>query len=213
MSNPNKLTLEKALETYGSTTNDFFSLKNDKDTAVVRFLYDGMDDLDWYVVHACLIGEKKRWVLCTQESDCPLCQKGNAPTVRLFLQVEDLRDGKVKTWERGKTFVSQITSLMNRYKPLYQTQIEVERNGKPKDPKTSYMLFPLEKEPNLKAADLPEKQVLVGENGFILQKNREDMLKIAEGTFVYERVESPPTANPNGPAAQPRRRAEGQEVF
>lgn len=216
MSNKPKMSLKDAAEKFGGGNNDFFSLKDDGDTSTVRFMYEGEDDLDWYVVHPVDINEKKRWVLCTQEADCPLCKAGNKPILKMFLQLLDDEDGKVKTWERGKTFVPIIISLINRYEPLHKRQFEVERHGKKGDPKTTYQLYALDPD-GKELSDLPEKQELVGENGFILDKSLEDMQAMADGTFEYEPVENPPakgrTADKAPAKPARRRRTEGENVF
>ena len=37
--------------------------------------------------------------------DCPLCKAGNKTQEKLFIQLYDEDDGKIKVWERGKNFV------------------------------------------------------------------------------------------------------------
>lgn len=186
-----KRNLAEALEKYkGSGNNDFFQLENDKDTAVVRFLYgDSEEDLDWYPVHPVEIGGKKRYVLCTEEADCPLCQANNRVQLKLFLQLVDDKDGKVKTWERGQKFIPKILGLMNRYGALYTRKFEVERNGKKGDTGTTYELYNFDPD-DVKWDELPEKQELVGPQGFVLELSNEDMEAVADGTFKFTPVEN-----------------------
>lgn len=192
--------LEEAMERYGnSDRNDFFSLKNDGDTAVVRFLYGGEEDLEWYIVHQVEIEGKKRWVQCPETSDCPLCKSGNKPQIKLFLQLLDDKDGKVKTWERGKKFIPKILGIINRYGNLYSRKFEIQRNGKAGSTDTTYELYPLDPD-SIKLEDLEERQELLGVNGFILQKEQEDLVKIAQGTYTYEPVENPPRRPATPPA-------------
>lgn len=177
----------------GDGKNKFFTLKNDKDTAIVRFLHEGEEDLDWYVVHAVEIEGKKRYVKCTEEGDCPLCKAGNKPQLKLFLQLVQKGDeeGVIRTWERGQKFIPKVLSFINRNGNLCSQAVEIERLGKKGDTNTDYQLYNLEKD-NKTLADLPKRQNLLGENSFILKKSHEDMVKIAEGTFKYEKVEPTP---------------------
>lgn len=187
--------LNAALEKYKGGGNDFFCLKEDKDTAVVRFLYDTKDinDLDWFVVHQVEINGKKRWVLCTEEGDCPLCAAGMRPQVKLFLQLFDEKEGKVCTWERGRDFVAKMGSLMNRYGSLIKRPYEVERNGKKGDTKTKYELYALD-EDGKKLEDFPDKQQLVdGAYGFVLELTNDEMTDVVNGTYtVPKRGEQQP---------------------
>ena len=200
--------LNDAMEKYkASGNNDFFFLKEDKEAAVVRFLHTNEDDLDWYVVHAIEIGGKKRYVQCTEEGDCPLCASGNRPIIKIFIQLVDSRDGKTKTWERGQNFVPKVLGLINRYGDLNNRPYEVERNGKKGDTATTYETYPLEKDG--KEVNLPERQTLLGENGFVLQKSHLEMTQILNGTYVYEPVQNPPA----GTQAPPQQRQQSQQQY
>jgi hypothetical protein len=185
--------LREAVDKYSGSQAGFFHLANDKDSAVVRFLYKGEEDLDWYIVHRVQIGDKKRYVQCTEEQDCPLCVAGNKPKVRLFVQLVDYSDGEqLKVWDRGKTTISNILGLIDKYidkEPFWKRRFEIERHGKKGDTSTTYMYFPIDVEKmdeELAVEDLPEKQELLAENGFVLKKNIEDMKKIANETYQIQ---------------------------
>jgi hypothetical protein len=179
-------------ENGGNSNNKFFTLKNDRDTAIVRFLHEGEEDLDWYIVHSVEIEGKKRHVKCSEESDCPLCKSGNKPQLKLFLQLVQKGDeeGVIRTWERGQKFIPKVLSFINRYGNLCSQPIEIERLGKKGDQKTDYQLYALDKDDKT-LAELPKRQALLGENAFILEKSKEDMQKIADGSYKYEKVQQP----------------------
>lgn len=207
--------LSEAYEKYGKSGNsEFFKLKNDRDKAVVRFLFAGENDIDFYVVHRVKVGDKFRHVLCKQEEGyCPLCNSGNKPQLKLFLQLVEDGDDTVKIWERGKTFVPIILGLIDKYSPLHSRQFEVERFGKPNDMKTTYQIYPLD-EDGKRLEDLPEKVELVGPNALILDKTVEDMEAIANGTY------QPPTqdgdegdGNPPWQNQRRNRRGNSTETF
>lgn len=191
--------INQALEKYSGGNNDFFTLADDKETAKIRFLIGDelRKDEDWFIVHESQIGDKKRWVMCTEESDCPLCRIGNRPQVKLFLQLIDYRDGQVKTWERGRKIVPTLQGLISKYGPLYTRCYEVERHGKKGSSDTTYQFYPLERD-DAKWEELPQKQNLLGEKipgsdwarqgGFILVLSHSDMKLVAEGKFDPERA-------------------------
>ena len=212
-------TVKKFEEEQGKSF-EYFSLANDKDTAVVRFLYDSLEELDWYVVHEVRINGKKRWLKCTEDETCPQCRAAQRPKLKVFLQLEDDRDpGELKIWERGQNFIPKIVGLLERYGSLIDRKVEVERDGKAGDRRTKYHLYPLDAEEDFDIEDLTvEKIDLVGENGFILEKSIEDMEKILNGTFVYQNQQNEDGQNaPQGdyePDPMPRKRDRSDvEIF
>lgn len=169
----------------GGGNISFFSLKNDRESTVVRFLHEGEDDLDWHIVHEVDIQGKRRKVKCTEEGDCPLCVAGNRPQLKIFLQLIDQREpDKVKVWERGRTFIPVVMSFIQRYGSLCAQPVEIERLGKPRDTNTTYQLYPLEKDNKTLDQIGLKREQLASENGFILVKNREDLQAIANGTYA-----------------------------
>lgn len=188
---------------FGTSSNEFFFLSDDGDTATVRFLYEEPDgsDLDYYLVHQVEIDGKKRYVACLGVNDdgrlnpdnCPLCKAGYYRLEKLFLQVYDETSDTVKTWDRGKTFVGKIMSFINRYKSLVAQPIEIERRGKKGDSKTSYELFPLQVD-DKGLADFPAKQELLG--SFILDISEADMESILDGTYQVGGGADKPTDTP-----------------
>lgn len=175
----------KHFEENSGGNSTFFQLKNDRETAVVRFLHEGEDDLDWYIVHEAEIQGKKRKVKCTEQGDCPLCRAGNRPSLKLFLQLLNKKNpDQIEIWERGQTFVPVVLSFIQRYGTLCGQSVEIERLGKPRDPKTTYQLYPLEKD-NKTLDQLPkQREQLASENGFVLVKSQQELEQIAMGTYI-----------------------------
>lgn len=206
--------LNAALDTYkGSENNGFFQLKDDKDTAVIRFLHGNelVPEEDWFVVHKVKISGKDRWVQCTEESDCPLCASHGKPKLKLFLQLIDSRDEKRKTWERGERFIPQIMELINKHGSLCGRQYEVVRNGKAGDNNTTYKLYPLEAD-DTTLDDVEAKQELLGQDKFILQLSTADMRKVAQGTYVIANT-NPDQKPADPPQKRERREIEGSDIF
>jgi hypothetical protein len=183
--------IEDAMEKYkGADMGEFFSLKEDKDSDIVRFMIGSklISEEDWFVVHEFEIEGKKRWVQCTEETDCVGCGSGNSPQVKLFLQLISKSDGKRKVWERGKTFYNKIDGFIKKYGDLSNRPYEIERHGKKGDTKTTYELYPLDRD-DKRVEDLPfEKQTLLGKygEGFVLQLTREEMEDVVDGRFKPE---------------------------
>lgn len=195
--------IEQALETFKATEgNSFFSLKNDKDIATVRLLYNTKEELDIYVVHEVMVNGKKRWVECLQ-GDCPLCKSGNRPALKLFLQLYDYTDKKVKTWERGQKSIPDILALFNRYGGGGKRRFEIERHGKKGDTATTYQFFALDSTEKTTFDTVEEFMEKAGvqkqelEGSFILTPNAEDMTKLINGEPVGSQStnSSPSTEN------------------
>lgn len=206
-----KININDAGKFTESGNSEFFTLKDDGDVATVRFLYEDENgaDIDYFLVHEVEIDSKKRYVSCTavddeghkNPEDCPLCMAGKRAQEKLFLQLYDETDGKLKIWERGKNFVSKIVTYINRYKSLVTVAIEIERKGKKGDTKTTYEFFPQEKD-GKSISDFPQKQELEG--GYIIKATKEDMYDMLDGVYKIEK-------DNKQEAPQPRRRESAEQ--
>lgn len=142
------------VDNYGnSASGSFFVLRDDGDTARVRFLYEGIDDVEGYAVHQIEMPDgKKRYVNCLRQYNdplekCPFCEAHIPVKPKLFIKLYNEDEKECQIWERGKTYFQRIASLSARYNPLYDQIIEIERNGKKGDMKTEYVFYPTDKEP------------------------------------------------------------------
>lgn len=163
----------------------FFSLKDDKDTAQVRFMYNGIEDVEAFAVHelppADKDSKKKIYVNCLRDyrqplDVCPFCRERKPQTVKLMVPLYNVDVDKVQLWERGKKFVNKLTSVCSRYSsadtPLCANIFEIERNGKKGEQTTTYEIYPVDKD-NTVLDDLPEVPNPLG--GAILDKSADDM--------------------------------------
>lgn len=187
-----KIGIGNAGKYQSSGNGGYFSLKDDGDSAVVRFLYNQPDgsDIDYFLVHEVQIDGKKRYVSCnsvdengeSHPDDCPLCKAGNKPKEKLFLQlVASDNPDSVQIWERGSSFVSKIITYLNEFGNLSSVKIKVIRRGKKGDQKTQYEFMPMGKD-NVKLEDLPQKQELEG--SLIIKANIDEMNQIIAGTYT-----------------------------
>lgn len=160
----------------------FFSLKDDGDTARVRFMYNGIDSVEAYAVHQ-VEGDdgRKRYVNCLREyreplDACPFCRERKPTQVKLFVPIYNVDEDKVQLWERGKKFVQKMTSLCGRYSnsetPLCAHEFDIERKGKKGDTSTTYEIYEVDKD-NTTLDDLPDVPNPIG--GIILDKSADDM--------------------------------------
>lgn len=155
----------------------YFSLKNDKDVARVRFMYNGIDDVEGYAVHQVEIDGKKRWVNCLREYNqpvdtCPFCRERMFTSAKLFIPLYNIDEDKVQVWERGKKFISKISSICARYPDVVSHVFEIERNGKKGETTTTYEIYEVDKD-DTTMEDLPEVSDPLGT--LILDKSADDM--------------------------------------
>ena len=155
----------------------FFSLKNDKDVARVRFLYDGPEDLEGYAVHQVEVDGKKRYVNCLRSykdpvDQCPFCREKKFQVAKLFIPLYNIDEDSIQVWERGKNFFSKMTSQMARYPEFVKHVFEVERNGKPHDTQTTYEMFEIGKDDDVRLEDFDMPNIL---GSIILDKTADEM--------------------------------------
>lgn len=174
-----------------NNSGGFFFLRDDKDVATVRFMYNSLDDLDGFTVHQIELNGKRRYVDCLRSYDepthnCPLCAQKFKILPKLFVILFDEDTQEVKIWERGRTFYSKLSSLAVRYKPLVSTLFEIERNGKKGDINTVYETYPLETD-EITLEDLPQKPKLLGT--LILDKTYEELEFFVQNGYFEEQIE------------------------
>ena len=147
-------------DNYGAQKSNYFSLKDDGDTAKIRFLFNDINDIEGVAVHEVQVGDKTMDVECLRAynepvDNCPLCAAGYKQNAKLFIPVYDIESKESKIWTRGRTFFNKLSSLCSRYNPLVATPFEVERVGKKGDQSTTYETYPMQSD-NSKVTDFPE---------------------------------------------------------
>lgn len=144
-----RFTQEQAEQMGGHGGGGFFSLKNDRGVAKVRFLFNDIDEVqDNYArsVHQVEVDGKKRWVDCLREygdpvDACPFCKAGRFVNFKYFIPLYNIDAGTTQVWERGKKFGSKISSMCSRYPNIVSHIFEIERNGKAGDQQTTYEIY------------------------------------------------------------------------
>ena len=128
----------------------YFSLKNDKDQAIVRIMIDSPEQLKIVGIHRVTVGGRLRAVNCMRDprepiENCPFCAADKRLEYRVYIPViEYTRDdqGKVrpraKVWERSALYVDTITNLIDNYGPLSDSIFKIIRNGESGSKNTTY---------------------------------------------------------------------------
>jgi hypothetical protein len=171
--------------------NSFFTLKDDKETAKVRFLLKDEDDLEIYSVHKM---EGMKQIDCLGKN-CPLCKSGDRPKLRIYIPLSV--EGEAKVWERGSNYIAKIEALFRRYgtkNDLFKQEFEIERNGKKGDKETTYEIFPIDKDNKLSFEDLPNSVSVLGKIVAEMDINEmNEYLKgnVAEKPIAKEKAEKP----------------------
>lgn len=172
-------------DNYGAQKSNYFSLKDDGDTAKIRFLINDINDLEGVAVHEVQVGDKTFDVECLRAynepiDNCPLCADNQKQNAKLFIPIYDEGSKESKIWTRGRTFFNKMSSLCSRYNPLVSTPFEIERVGKKGDTNTTYETYPMQSD-NARVEDFPE----VKAEGICFQtKTFEELQKFLEtGTF------------------------------
>lgn len=191
----------------GSNGGSFFTLKDDKDKARVRFLYRGVEDVKGYACHKVAVGDKDRYVNCLRAYNepldkCPFCAAQLKVTPRLFLSLYNEDAGEVQVWERSKAYFQRLASLSSRYNPLHDEIIEIERSGKKGDMQTTYEFYPIENVPtNLDDYDIPNPLGTI-----VLDKDADDMNFYLDNGSFPETESSSTTSSPRENLDQVQRR-------
>lgn len=179
-------------DNYGGTGGTgFFGIANDMEVKKVRFMYNTIEDVQGTSVHQVEVNGKRRYVDCLRTYNepldtCPFCASKLYPTqARLFIPVYNVEEKQVQIWDRGKTMFQKISGICAKYsspdKPLVSNIFEIERHGKPKDTKTDYVIYYLDKD-DTQLTDLPE--VLDFTNNLVLEKTAEEMeVYLSTGSF------------------------------
>ena len=176
----------------GQGGSGFFSLSADKEVKQVRFMYNSADDIEGLSVHKVTIDGKDRYVNCLRAYNdpvdmCPLCREHVPVQARLFIPVYNIDEDAVQIWVRGKTMFQKMASLCTRYatkRNLVNNIFDVERNGAPKDKKTTYEIYSVDAD-DVELEDLPEVPEIVGK--VVLDKTADDMeYYLEEGEFPPE---------------------------
>ena len=156
----NNMQDDSAYSTTNNSGNDigFFTLRNDNDEAIVRFMCDSVEDFEILTVHDIKVGDKFRKINCIRDfkdpvENCPLCASGTKINQRFFIkmiQYNKSQDNagnvivtpKAVVWERSTAYAKTLKSYLDNYGPLSDVICKVIRHGKAGDMQTTYEIVP-----------------------------------------------------------------------
>lgn len=130
----------------------YFGLKNDGDTAIVRFMIDSVEEFDILAIHNITVDGKFRKVSCIRDARqpleaCPLCEAGEKLTTKFFIKMVQYVKNENNTftavpciWERSFNYAKTLKNLLEDYGPLSNVLFKVRREGQPGDVSTKYAI-------------------------------------------------------------------------
>lgn len=195
---------------YGNSGNsNYFALKEDGEVKKVRFMYKDSNDVVGYATHEVLINGKKRYVNCIREyndpiDNCPLCKAGYRQIAKMYVPIYEVDTGNVSVWERGRNFMSRMSSICARYPNVVSHLFEIERHGAKGSTDTTYEIFEVGND-NTQLEDLPETPQILGKA--LLDKNADEMnAYLKNGEFPSNSVPQRQQQTQTYASAVPQRR-------
>ena len=176
----------------------YFSLKDDGDTAIVRFNISKIEDINVTIKHMVRVGGKLRSIECLRmpnesEDKCPLCASGNKANTRIYIKLLSYENEGDKVickpcvWEQSLSFRNLLKSYIMDYGDLRNTIFKITRNGKKGDTQTRYSLIPanpqIYREENY-PKDFSSFDSFDLNKYMLLKKSKEELIYLVEnGTF------------------------------
>lgn len=137
----------------------FFALRDDGETAIVRFNIHNLADIAVSSVHIVenMENNKKRYriVSCMRESfndpveKCPLCAAGNKMSFKIFVPLiayNQDENGNIVAeamiWQQGTRIRQTLKSFIDDYGDLSSMLFKITRHGKKGDVNTTYSILP-----------------------------------------------------------------------
>ena len=174
----------------------YFSLKDDGNSAIVRFLVDDINDVPVYAVHRVSINGKMRAVSCIREpkdpvDKCPLCSSEKQLQYRIYVpMLEYVTDEHnnvqvyARIWERPASYSGKLSSLISEYGPLSDNVFKIVRNGRAGERGTTYTEMYCKPEiykESIFKKDADAFKDFNVENSMILTLSVQEMLEVLNG--------------------------------
>lgn len=186
------------LEDYNASMSgnaSFFSLADDGDSAMVRVMYKNASDIEAKTVHEIKVVENgkeyTKTVNCLRDygepmDKCPLCEAHYKTKVKIVVPLYNIETNEVQFWSRGlgmnNSFYTQLVTLCNEHNPIVSYPVEIVRNGKKGDMKTTYDMI-AEEYDGTELEDLPEIPSPIGT--VILDKSYDELVTyLNTGSFA-----------------------------
>lgn len=191
-----KITTDQASKINSSSSSGYFSLKNDLDSARVKFMYNTTADIETYSVHEVEINGFNRHVDCLKDADgngvCPFCEKGVKRTARTFFVLYNADKDAVEVWDCGVKRAPDIESIIKgRSERIVNDSYIITRHGKPRATDTRYAIEWKNKD-DITLDDLPKAPEIYGR--YVMKKTAEEMeYYITHNEFPQAKKEEKPS--------------------
>lgn len=176
----------------------FFGLKNNGESAVVRFDLGGPEDIKIFPVHSLLTKDgKRRNVFCLRSPQepldkCPLCESGETVSWRALIKVirYTVTDTGVEAeptfWSAPLSVGKTLKAFAADYENLRDYVFKVTREGGKGDTRTSYTIVPAN--PNIYKSEVYVADFSLFDNFnmnfFVMERTPDDMhVFLREGEF------------------------------
>ena len=167
----------------------FFALKDDGDSAIVRFNIADIKDLVVHSQHFIRVGEKFRKVECLRNYNdpidiCPLCENGDNTQYKIYIELlsYEIVNGKVVAtpcvWEQGARYRETLKTFFMEFGDLRNIIFKITRRGKRGDRGTSYTIIPANPQVYKDEdyiADFSAFNTFDLHKGIVLNKTREEL--------------------------------------
>lgn len=188
----------------------YFSLKNDKDEAVVRIMHDSPADFEIVAVHPISIGGKFRKVNCLRGAyepieNCPFCAAEKQLQRRIYIHLLEYtkdENGNIvctpKVWERSTDYISKLKNLCDEYPPLSDSLFKIKRNGAAGSMETTYDIMfasPAVYNPNIYVKDENAFKNYSCIGSAVLNKTPEEMIALISGNEAVAKQSEPVNAS------------------
>lgn len=198
----------------------FFSLKNDGDEAVVRFMHDSPADFDIIYTHPAQINGRTRQVNCIREphqplTDCPFCAAKKPIQTKIYIHLlEYTKDdqGNVvatpKVWDRSSAYITTLKNLSEEYPPLSENVFKIKRNGVAGSVDTTYAI--MYANPQIYRPDIYKKDATAFSNykalgTAVYDKDYNGLMELLNGNTSNEQQPAPVQPAQTTTYAQPAR--------
>jgi len=105
----------------------YFNLA-DGQSANVRLLHSSVGTIECGRIHYTQIGDRKRNIRCPGNG-CPICEKGEQPTNRVYIHLFDYTDNKEKVWSRTDKILPQLKDIEESWGNLNDCVVKITRIG------------------------------------------------------------------------------------
>lgn len=118
--------------------DNYFSLRNDGDSADVVFLYRGTSDVLVADAHYIKSNDYTGYVHCCGRG-CPACGKGISVRNKLFIPMYNFNSDKIEFWDRNMFFENQLQQgVFSKYPNPSEYVFRITRHGQARDVNTTY---------------------------------------------------------------------------